>query len=67
MENLSDLGFDCINLGPKVFNREDDYPKYCISVGEAVVRDISMGIDAIGVVVGDLEMESKLLQIRFVV
>lgn len=52
VENLSDLGFDCINLGPKVFNREDDYPKYCISVGEAVVRDISMGIDAIGVVLG---------------
>ncbi len=47
-EVLPTAGFDVVDLGPKAYDPEDDYPLYCIATGEAVVGDPG----SLGVVIG---------------
>jgi len=41
-------GYDVVDLGPKTYNPEDDYPASCIATGEAVAGDPG----SLGVVIG---------------
>jgi ribose 5-phosphate isomerase B len=45
---LGELGHELIDHGPQAFLPDDDYPPYCIAVGEAVVADPG----SLGVVIG---------------
>ena len=41
-------GYEVVDLGPKAYDPNDDYPGYCIATGEAVVGDAG----SLGVVIG---------------
>ena len=45
---LGKLGHDVVDLGPKAYEPEDDYPAYCINTAVAVVGDEG----SLGVVIG---------------
>ncbi len=45
---LGKLGHDVVDIGPKAYDPEDDYPAYCIATGAAVVADPG----SLGVVIG---------------
>lgn len=49
---LSKLGHELIDHGPKVYDALDDYPGFCIAAAQAVVADQSAGVDALGIVLG---------------
>lgn len=49
---LSKLGHELIDHGPKVYDALDDYPGFCIAAAEAVVADQASGITALGIVLG---------------
>ena len=48
VEVLRAEGFEIVDLGPKEYIPDDDYPAYCIATGEAVVADPG----SLGVVIG---------------
>jgi ribose 5-phosphate isomerase B len=50
--HLSDAGHEVVDHGPETYEPLDDYPGFCIAAAEAVVRDQSSGIEALGVVFG---------------
>jgi ribose 5-phosphate isomerase B len=50
--HLTDAGHDVVDHGPETYEPLDDYPGFCIAAAEAVVRDQSEGIEALGVVFG---------------
>jgi ribose 5-phosphate isomerase B len=50
--HLSDAGHEVVDHGPETYEPLDDYPGFCIAAAEAVVRDQSAGIEALGVVFG---------------
>ncbi len=53
VQRLSDLGYEAVDHGPVVFDANDDYPVYCLRVGEAVAADRAADApDALGVVIG---------------
>lgn len=49
---LTKLGHELVDHGPKVYDALDDYPGFCIAAAQAVVADQSAGIQALGIVLG---------------
>jgi len=52
VSELSKLGHELVDHGPKVYDALDDYPGFCIAAAQAVVADESAGIQALGIVLG---------------
>jgi ribose 5-phosphate isomerase B len=52
VSELSKLGHELVDHGPKVYDALDDYPGFCIAAAQAVVSDQSAGIQALGIVLG---------------
>jgi ribose 5-phosphate isomerase B len=48
VEHLQKQGHDVVDVGPHVYDAEDDYPPYCLATGAKVVDDPG----SLGVVVG---------------
>ncbi len=49
---LSELGHELVDHGPRVYDALDDYPGFCIAAAEAVVADQAAGVQALGIVLG---------------
>lgn len=49
---LSKLGHELVDHGPKAYDALDDYPGFCISAAQAVVADQQAGTQALGIVLG---------------
>lgn len=49
---LTALGHELIDHGPKVYDALDDYPGFCIAAAQAVISDQQSGIEALGIVLG---------------
>jgi len=49
---LSALGHELIDHGPKEYDALDDYPGFCIAAAKAVANDRHEGIGALGIVLG---------------
>ena len=49
---LSKLGHELVDHGPKVYDALDDYPGFCIAAAQAVVADQRAGTQALGIVLG---------------
>lgn len=49
---LTKLGHELVDHGPKVYDALDDYPGFCIAAAQAVVADQSEGVPALGIVLG---------------
>jgi ribose 5-phosphate isomerase B len=49
---LSKLGHELVDHGPKVYDALDDYPGFCIAAAQAVVADQLAGTRALGIVLG---------------
>lgn len=52
VEQLSALGHELIDHGPRVYDALDDYPGFCIAAAQAVVVDQAAGVPALGIVLG---------------
>ncbi|MBA3419798.1 MAG: ribose-5-phosphate isomerase [Geodermatophilaceae bacterium] len=48
VDRLNATGHDVVDVGPLVFDPDDDYPGYCVATGTAVVADPG----SLGIVVG---------------
>ncbi|MGA9693379.1 MAG: ribose-5-phosphate isomerase [Pseudonocardiaceae bacterium] len=48
VEHLTSLGHDVVDVGPDVFDADDDYPPFCIATALRVVADSG----SLGVVIG---------------
>lgn len=49
---LTKLGFEVVDHGPKTYDALDDYPGFCIAAAVAVVADQQRGIGSLGIVLG---------------
>lgn len=49
---LSKLGHELIDHGPKVYDALDDYPGFCIAAAKGVVIDQEAGTKSLGIVLG---------------
>lgn len=52
VQELSMLGHEVIDHGPRVYDALDDYPGFCIAAAKAVVADQDSGVKALGIVLG---------------
>lgn len=52
VSELSALGHELIDHGPKVYDALDDYPGFCIAAAQGVIEDQESGIEALGIVLG---------------
>ena len=52
VKELSALGFEVHDHGPKQYDALDDYPGFCIAAAKAVASDLERGISALGIVLG---------------
>lgn len=52
IEELTQLGHEVFDHGPKQFDPLDDYPAFCINAALAVQRDLQAEVAALGVVLG---------------
>ena len=52
VSELTDLGHELLDHGPKVYDALDDYPGFCIAAAQAVVADQTAGVEALGIVLG---------------
>jgi ribose 5-phosphate isomerase B len=52
VSELTKLGHELVDHGPKVYDALDDYPGFCIAAAQAVVADQSNGVEALGIVLG---------------
>jgi ribose 5-phosphate isomerase B len=52
VSELTKLGHELVDHGPKVYDALDDYPGFCIAAAKAVVADQSEGVTALGIVLG---------------
>ncbi len=50
--HLADQGHEVVDHGPLEYDPLDDYPAFCIRAAQAVVRDQTAGVTALGVVFG---------------
>ncbi len=50
--HLADQGHEIVDHGPLEYDPLDDYPAFCIRAAQAVVRDQTAGVTALGVVFG---------------
>jgi ribose 5-phosphate isomerase B len=48
VEHLTSLGHDVVDVGPYIFDADDDYPPFCIETARRVVADSG----SLGVVIG---------------
>jgi ribose 5-phosphate isomerase B len=48
VQHLTSLGHDVVDVGPNVFDADDDYPPFCIATARRVVADSG----SLGVVIG---------------
>jgi ribose 5-phosphate isomerase B len=48
LRELAGAGHEVVDVGPEVYDGEDDYPPYCTATGERAVADP----DSLGVVIG---------------
>lgn len=49
---LSALGYEVQDHGPKQYDALDDYPGFCIAAAQAVIGDLDKGVTALGIVLG---------------
>jgi ribose 5-phosphate isomerase B len=49
---LSSLGHELVDHGPKVYDALDDYPGFCIAAAQGVIADQGEGVEALGIVLG---------------
>lgn len=49
---LTALGHELIDHGPKEYDALDDYPGFCIAAAQAVAADQLAGVKALGIVLG---------------
>ena len=49
---LTALGHELIDHGPKEYDALDDYPGFCIAAAQAVAADQRAGVQALGIVLG---------------
>ena len=52
VSELTALGHELIDHGPKVYDALDDYPGFCIAAAQAVIKDQKSGVQALGIVLG---------------
>lgn len=52
VQELTKLGHELIDHGPKVYDALDDYPGFCIAAAQGVVKDQQAGVEALGIVLG---------------
>ncbi len=52
VKELSALGFEVHDHGPKEYDALDDYPGFCIAASKAVASDLERGASALGIVLG---------------
>jgi ribose 5-phosphate isomerase B len=52
IEHLTGAGHEVVDHGPAEYDALDDYPAFCINAAQAVVKDQSQGVEALGVVFG---------------
>jgi ribose 5-phosphate isomerase B len=52
IEELTNLGHEVLDHGPRSFDPLDDYPAFCINAALAVQRDLQAGVPALGIVLG---------------
>ena len=52
VSELTALGHELVNHGPKVYDALDDYPGFCIAAAQGVIADQSAGVEALGIVLG---------------
>ncbi|MEY3560924.1 MAG: hypothetical protein RL068_76 [Actinomycetota bacterium] len=52
VSELTKLGHEVLDHGPKVYDALDDYPGFCIAAAKAVVVDQQAGREALGIVLG---------------
>lgn len=52
VSELTALGHEMVDHGPKVYDALDDYPGFCIAAAQAVVADQNAGVEALGIVLG---------------
>jgi len=52
VSELTSLGHEVIDHGPKDYDPLDDYPGFCIAAAKSVVKDQQAGIEALGIVLG---------------
>ncbi|CAB4540719.1 MAG: ribose-5-phosphate isomerase [Actinobacteria bacterium] len=52
VKELTALGHELVDHGPKTYDPLDDYPGFCIAAAQAVMADQSNGIQALGIVLG---------------
>jgi len=48
LNHLADQGYEVVDVGPKVYDPDDDYPAFCLHTGARVVADPG----SLGVVIG---------------
>src|SRR3954471_6702933 len=48
VEHLTKQGYECVDVGPHVYDPEDDYPPFCLHTGARVVADPG----SLGIVIG---------------
>jgi len=49
---LGQLGHQVFDHGPTVYDALDDYPGFCIAAAQAVAKDLSSKVEALGIVLG---------------
>ena len=49
---LTKLGHELVDHGPRVYDALDDYPAFCIAAAQAVMADLNAGVQALGIVLG---------------
>ena len=52
VRELSAIGYEMVDHGPKVYDALDDYPGFCIAAAQAVIADQQAGVEALGIVLG---------------
>ena len=52
VKELSALGYEVQDHGPKQYDALDDYPGFCIAAAQAVIGDLDKGVTALGIVLG---------------
>ena len=52
VRELSAVGHELIDHGPKVYDALDDYPGFCIAAAQGVIADQSAGVQSLGSVLG---------------
>jgi ribose 5-phosphate isomerase B len=52
VSELTSLGHEVIDHGPRIYDALDDYTGFCIAAAKAVVQDQGAGTPALGIVLG---------------